>query len=234
MTTPVACPTFPSTFAATTEAVHAIAEHVLCVARHHATGRVGLRPTALGVETPPLGPDERTVGIEGDELVDRDRRGERRSPITTVRAAARFVGVEPGVPGRLWTPVTHPDLDAPLVVDPSAVDALASWFTFTAAALSGLAATGAPIEPLTLWPEGFDLATSGAGANFGGSPGDRFIAEPYLYVGPHRQPFPGAGAGAGAGYWNASFGAALRVGARTGLDDAVDFLVHGYRLVTAG
>ena len=39
--------------------------------------------------------------------------------------------------------------------------------------------------------------------NYGASPGDDHIADPYLYVGPHAGPPPGDPA-----FWNAPFGAA--------------------------
>jgi hypothetical protein len=198
--------------------------------RHRATGRVGLQPSPHGVETPPFDDHERVVGVSGAELVDR-RTGapERRAPITTVRAAADFFGVPAGVPGHLWKPVTEP-VDAPFAVDPTAVAALASWFAFVGAALDALRthadAAGAALDPLTLWPEGFDLATTGAGVNYGGSPGDRFVAEPYLYVGPVDRPFPSSG----GPFWNAPFGASLRYGEIGSLEQAVAFLTTGFDL----
>lgn len=220
----------PSTFHTTVDAVHAIAEHVLCVARYDATGRVGLRPTVDGVETPPFGPTDRVVGIDGDELVDRDADGERRAPITTIDAAARFFDVEAGVPGGLWTPATRPQPHRLLEVDRAAVQALADWYAVTAAALAGLAEAGAELEPLTLWPEGFDLATAGGGVNFGGSPGDRRVGVPYLYVGPHRRPFPATA----DDFWNEPFGAAVRHDEIDSVDDATAFLVRGFHLTRAG
>src|SRR5437868_903278 len=54
-----------------------------------------------------------------------------------------------------------------------------------------------------LWPEHFDVGITAAGINYGASPGDDHIAEPYLYVGPHDGPAPGDPA-----FWNAPFGAA--------------------------
>jgi hypothetical protein len=44
-----------------------------------------------------------------------------------------------------------------------------------------------------IWPEHFDLGcevgeeAAGGRANYGASPGDKDIAEPYLYVGPHDE-----------------------------------------------
>jgi hypothetical protein len=54
-----------------------------------------------------------------------------------------------------------------------------------------------------LWPEHFDVGMTAAGINYGASPGDDQIPDPYLYVGPHDGPPPGDPA-----FWNAPFGAA--------------------------
>ena len=218
----------PATYAETRTALHALAEQVLCVARHGSAGRVGMVAALDGVATPPFGPTERTVAIEADELVDRDRHGERRAPISTVRAAAEFLGVSPGVPGSLWSPQTAVDLDAPLAVDSEAVAALADWYGFVSAALDGLRQAGAPLDQLTLWPEGFDLATTGGAVNYGGSPGDRYLDGPYLYVGPFERSFPAAD----PPYWNAAFGAALPYDRIGSFDEAVAFLVRGYHLTS--
>ena len=217
-------------FAATVASIHVLAEHVLCVARHASVGRIGLVASANGVATPAFGDDDRVVAIEGAELVDRSRAGERRAPITTARAAAQFFRVSPGVPGGLWRPVTPLDLDAPLLVDLDASRALAAWFGFVDEALAALASGGADLEPSTLWPEGFDLATTGAAVNYGGSTGDGFLDQPYLYVGPHDHDFPVAD----PPYWNASFGAALRYDDIASYEDAVAFLVRGFELTSGG
>ena len=55
----------------------------------------------------------------------------------------------------------------------------------------------AGLEPV-LWPEHLDVAITVDEVNYGISPGDDAIAEPYAYVGPHRprqalkQPFGAA------------------------------------------
>ncbi len=51
-----------------------------------------------------------------------------------------------------------------------------------------------------MWPEHFDVAFRLDDINFGVSPGDNHIDEPYAYVGP---PTPRTGA-----FWNQPFGAA--------------------------
>lgn len=221
-------PTFPASFAVTRAAVHALARHVLGAVVFEATGRCELRPAADGVETPPFGPGDRVIGVEGDELVDRDRSGERRAPITTVRDAARFVGVAPGVPGGRRRPVTTAVLDEPLAVERAAVQALADWYAVSAAALAAVARAGAALDPVTLRPDRFDLVAFDGRALYGGSPGDGSISVPHVYVRPRARPFPAAR----DGFWNAPFGAALRCDEMESPGTAADFLVRGFALTT--
>jgi hypothetical protein len=70
------------------------------------------------------------------------------------------------------------------------------------------------------------VARPGLKVNLGGSPGDGFCAEPYLYVGPWTSDRPGDPA-----FWNAPFGAIARASALQGdtIERAVDFLLEGYR-----
>ena len=75
----------------------------------------------------------------------------------------------------------------------------------------------------TLWPEHFDLAISSSEVNFGVSPGDEAITEPYAYVGPWAKPLPGD-----AAFWNESFGAAVRRRDIATVDDLVDFFRAGW------
>jgi len=53
-------------------------------------------------------------------------------------------------------------------------------------------------------PEHFDVGITAAAINYGASPGDDHVADPYLYVSPHDGPPPGRD----AAFWNAPFGAA--------------------------
>jgi hypothetical protein len=77
-----------------------------------------------------------------------------------------------------------------------------------------------------IWPEHFDLGTDvavgGGRANLGVSPGDRFSAEPYLYVGPWSADRPGD-----AAYWNASFGALATWSEIPEVDAADAFFARG-------
>jgi hypothetical protein len=102
----------PPTLASTRASLHALAEQVLCAVRYQDVGRVGLTPWPDGLGTPPFGDNGRAVGVRGTELVDVAGESERRTPVTTLRAAGAFFGVAPGAPD-LWTPVTMVDGDAP-------------------------------------------------------------------------------------------------------------------------
>lgn len=212
------------TLLATREAMHRIAEHILSPARYAAEGRIGLRPAPYGIATPPFGPTGRTVALEGLELLVADAAGQRRAPVSTLRAAGEFVGLAPGAPAHVYTPYTPLEPDAPLVLDPGAVRLLADWFALGDAALARFAADIAADAPsaATLWPEHFDLGIAAADVNYGFSPGDPHEHGPYVYVGPHAGPPADAD-----GFWNASFGAARTIAEIGSLDAAVAFLHEG-------
>jgi hypothetical protein len=207
---------------------HRVAEHVLAAARYAASGRIGLRPSPTGVRTPPFGPDGRVIEIDCTDLVLTAAGTSHRSPITTLRAAGLFVGIEPGAPAGVYTPATPLALDEPLAVDPAAARVLAGWFSLGEHALQAFSseiADEAPSEA-QLWPEHFDLGITAAAVNYGASPGDSLRGGPYLYVGPH------AGAPADAsGFWNAPFGAALDMHDVGSADEAVAFFRTGHDLV---
>ena len=218
----------PSSFRNTCNSLHALAEHVLSTARYQRVERFVLQLNPRGFETPPFGEDNTVLAVEGIELVVTDNRGSRRTSVTTIRAAAAFVGVEPGLPRSLWEATTPLVLDATLDIDPLAVQALADWYEFSRGALTALRdrATADTYAPIQLFPQGFDLATNAAEVNYGGSPGDSFCDEPYLYVGPVNRPFPTPT----DSFWNAGFGALLRYSEMKSHENAVEFLWRGREL----
>jgi len=99
--------------------------------------------------------------------------------------------------------------DDPIVVDPDAARVVLDTFASGDLALRRFAPDAVPV----LWPEHFDLAITEAEVNYGVSPGDAHLPEPYAYVGPWT---PRTGA-----FWNTAFGGARPL---TELDD-VDALV---------
>ena len=171
--------------------MHALAEHVVAPARYHADGRIGLTTTPGGFGTPVYREGER-VRVDGVELVHERPGTSTRVGITTLAAAAQFVGIPLGAPREVYTPKTDIAADSPLSVRADAARALAAWYAFGAAALDELReAYGAHMpSAATIWPEHFDLACELGDAdnltraNYGVSPGDDAIDQPYLYVGP--------------------------------------------------
>ena len=183
-------PELPSSYTSTREALHALADQVLAGAYYRAAKHIGLRPAPRGFGTPVFGDDER-VRVDGTAIVHERGGVERRAEITTLRAAAEFVGVPLGAPA-VYEAATSLDPDAPLAVDHEAVLVLGDWYALGGALLHDLrsAHDELPSTESQIWPEHFDLACElgdeGAGtrANYGASPGDAAIPEPYLYVGP--------------------------------------------------
>jgi hypothetical protein len=215
----------PGSFAATRDALHRVAARVLAAARYAAVGRMGLVVVPGGFGTPVF--DGRRLLVVDAMLSD----GRRRQPFTDLLDAEAFAGVDPAA-------TLHPALDlpadpaAPLAVDPAAASVLAHWFALGQTLLDTMVDRVGPAEEpsaITLWPEHFDVALEsgapGTRANYGASPGDDAIDEPYLYVGPH-QPRQGS-------FWNAGFGAALTYGdIRAGADPDA-FLRRGRDLLAA-
>ncbi len=223
----------PPSFVSTRDGLHGLACYAVAPARKARTGRIGLRPVGEGIGTPPF-EDGSRIAVEGDRLI---LGPDREAPITTVRAAAELLGIElspdPGV-GHDLPPFT-PDDD--LDVDADASRWLGRWYGFGAGQLERLARRlgDGTVSEAQLWPEHFDLAVVvdlvGDHVNVGFSPGDAYLSEPYVYVGPQN---PTALDG---DYWNAPFGATLtHVDLRAAADPdnlTETFIAEGLRLVAA-
>src|SRR3954471_10881762 len=203
----------------TRESWHRVAEHVLAAGQFAAAGTIRLRPWPGGFATT-VGIDGRRLAVVGDRLLLIDGDVSHSQPLTTMRAAAAFAGVTPGLRGS-YVPATSADPDAALRIDVAAARRLADWYALGDAALRRFAEQiGPPVEPV-LWPEHFDVAITLDGVNYGASPGDEAMPEPHLYVGPHGGP-PSADR-----FWNATFGAAAAAGRISTTDDAVAFFSAG-------
>lgn len=196
----------PATLGTTREALRAVACYALSPARKARTGRIGLRSTGDGFGTPPFDDGSRFV-VRGDRIAVEPGEG---VPITTVRAAAEFLGIEPSEDPGVGHDLPPYEPDADLVVDAEASLVLGVWYAFGQRCLDALRAglDGAEMSEAQLWPEHFDLAVTvelagGPRVNVGFSPGDAGHDRPYVYVGPFDT------AGLTGEYWNAPFGAAL-------------------------
>jgi hypothetical protein len=202
----------------TRRSLHRAAEHVLAAALKRATGQIALRAVPGGVATPPL-PDGRVVSLLGPDVVVDGGDGVRRERLTTVRAAARLVGTEPGFPWTKHPPATPDEPDAALDVDDAAAAVLDDWFGLGARTLAAWWGEVAPDEPpeAQVFPEHFDLAIAAGEVNYGFSPGDDAQPLPYLYVGPWSPPQQD-------GFWNAEFGAYRTIEQVDDLEGALGFL----------
>ena len=181
----------PDSFVATRDGLHRLAEHVIAPARYRVDGHIWLVATPGGFGTPTIGDGER-VRVDGVELVHERPGTSTRVGITTLSVAARFIGVPLGAPAGVYTPATSCDPDTALGLDAEAAGVLAAWIELGDSVLAELRETYAAHKPTNtaLWPEHFDLAcllgdeSEGTRANYGASPGDDVIPQPYLYVGP--------------------------------------------------
>jgi hypothetical protein len=206
----------------TRDSWHRVAEHVLAAGQFAASGTIRLRRSPGGFATT-AGVDGRQLAVVGLSLVVSEGDTSRTTPFSTLGALAAFAGVRPGLRGS-YSPSTSADPDAPLTGDADAAELLGAWFTLGDSVLRRFAAeAGRPQEPV-LWPEHFDLGVIVDAVNYGCSPGDEAIGEPYLYVMPH------AGPPARDTFWNAPFGAAVTADRIRTEDDAVAFFAEGRAL----
>jgi hypothetical protein len=157
-------------------ALHTVAEHILGAASYAAVGHIGLRANESGFATQDL--NGRTFTVSGPCLTDGER--SLALPGSTLRGVADWAQVVPGAPATVYTPTTPLDLETPLQIDAECAVMLGEWFAGMQIVLTSVF----PNETIQLWPEHFDLATSVNEANFGASPGDSQMPEPYLYFGP--------------------------------------------------
>jgi hypothetical protein len=208
---------------ATRDAWHRLAEHVLAAARYAVTGRIGLLPAPGGFATPAFGADACVLAVDLDEFVVTRNGQQQRTRIATVAQVADFASITPGAPAQVYPPATPLELNALLRIDRSAARLLADWYLLGAQALARFAAAVSDDVPTSaqLWPEHFDLAIAAARINYGVSPGDVHVAEPYLYVGPFDGPLPADE------FWNAPFGAVRRHHEVSSVETAVDFFQTG-------
>ncbi|MGN6608168.1 MAG: hypothetical protein ACTHMS_14290 [Jatrophihabitans sp.] len=198
----------------TRRALHAVAEHLLAGPQYRASGRIRLAVTADGFATV-ADPAVRLAGAEVSA-------GDRTCPVAgTVRRLGFALGLEPGRPEGLYEDGSGVGLDDTLTVDPDAAGIVLAALITGDAALREFA----PDETPVLWPEHFDVAIRIDEVNYGVSPGDGFVPEPYAYVGVHPVP-PG-------GFWNAPFGAARPLRELGRAADVAAFFAEG-RAASAG
>jgi hypothetical protein len=174
----------------TRRSLHGVAELLLAGPQHRATGRIDLSVADGGFATAA----EPALRVEGDELLA----GSARVRLTgrTYADVAAEVGLEAGEPAGVYSggPGIRPGETIVLAAGP--LNLLLRAFADGDRALREFAPDATPV----LWPEHFDVAIALDQVNYGVSPGDGHLGEPYAYVGPFE---PRRGE-----FWNAPFGAA--------------------------
>jgi hypothetical protein len=197
--------------AVTRRSLHGVAELVLAGPQYRATGRLRLRVVPGGFATtlePRLRVDGSLVAGEGGQAVALSGR--------TPRALGAELGVAAGRPEGAYDGGSGVDPDEVLAVDPGQAGVITGALALGQDALTAFA----PGESPVLWPEHFDVAIRVHDVNFGVSPGDGFIEEPYAYVGV--SPLP-----AGDAFWNAPFGAAVPLRELAGVSAVTGFFAEG-------
>ena len=174
--------------ATTRRSLHAVAELLLAGPQHRASDTVRLRVSPGGFRTTKE-PDVRVVGTE---VAAADRRCAIAD--TTARSIGAALGLDAGGPVDVYHDGSNAALDDVLAVDAAAAARLAAAYELGDTALRLFA----PDEQPVLWPEHFDVAIRVDGVNYGVSPGDDYLPEPYAYVGVDPVPADA--------YWNAPFG----------------------------
>jgi hypothetical protein len=189
----------------TRRALHGVAELLLAGPQYRAAGTIRLLVTATGFRALKQ-PD---VRVDGVDLVVAGQRFAIAGH--TCAQLATAAGIRPGPPEGLYHDGSGVELDEPLHLDPEAARRLARCWADGDKALRALAPDQQPV----LWPEHFDVGIRTEDTNYGVSPGDTYLPEPYAYVTP---PTPRED-----GFWNAPFGAARPMADLDGPDALLAF-----------
>lgn len=193
----------------TRRALHAVAELLLAGPQYRASGTIRLRVQPGGFATV-ADPELR---VDRTELVSGGRRFTLQG--ATCAAVARAAGIDVGPPVGLYAEGCGADPDDVLDLDPAA----AAWITDCFASGDAALRRFAPDQQPVLWPEHFDLGVAVDAVNYGVSPGDGYLAEPYAYVGPWTR--------RDGGFWNAPFGAVRPMRELTGVHAVEEFFSAG-------
>jgi hypothetical protein len=197
--------------AATRRSLHGVAELVLAGPQYRATGRLRLAVIPGGFATT----QSPGLRVEGDRVA-----GAAGMPVAIGGRTPRDLGTELGVvagrPEGAYADGSGVGADETLEVDPEQAAAICAALSVGHDALASFA----PAETPVLWPEHFDVAIRVDEVNYGVSPGDGFLAEPYAYVGVASVP-------GGDQFWNAPFGAAVPLRELGGVAAVTGFFTEG-------
>ena len=222
----------PAGYPEARNAFHRLAYAIVAETRRCANTKFGLRYTRGGFGTPFFG-DDQQVRVQDGLLIVQQGASVRHSAITSLRAAAEFVGVQPGTAAAEHDSPPLGDVDSDLETTSETGAFLGDWFGFSWAVLEELRVTPGAVdaERTQLWPGHLDPAAAigsaelGQRATYGCSPGDDAHDEPYLYVGAWGD------VDRADPYWNeTSFnGASLPYAALVGTDNAVQTALDFFR-----
>ncbi len=225
-------PPVPSAYPAARDGYHRLAYGVVAEARRRANTKFGLRYTRGGFGTPFFGDDEQ-VRVEHGRLVHQKGDDVASTGLSTLRAAADFLGIEPGTEAGEHDSPALGNLDADLGATLDTGEFLGAWFGFAWAVLEELRLTAGAtgVDRTQLWPGHFDPAIAmgdadaGGRATFGASPGDGGHDEPYLYV------VPWGDVDRGDPFWNATTftGASMSYADLRTADDPVTRAIEFFR-----
>lgn len=171
--------------------MHGVAELVLAGPQYRRSGTIKLRAVPGGFATIQQ-PD---LAVRGNLLVAGDQQIGVLSGLSYAELAAA-ADVEAAAPKGLYATGSGVQPDDPILADPELAQVIARAFGHGDAALRLLDPAAVPV----LWPEHFDIGITIDEVNYGISPGDGHLPEPYAYIGPWT---PREGP-----FWNVSFGAA--------------------------
>jgi hypothetical protein len=197
--------------AVTRRSLHGVAELVLAGPQHRNGGGIRLRVVPGGFATVAW-PGLR---VDGHQLVT----SAGPLPLTGSYAElAHAAGVEASPLDDVYSGGPKIHVHEQIELDPAAARLLADAFGHGDAALQVLA----PHEMPVLWPEHFDVGITVDEINYGVSPGDDAIPEPYAYVSPWKPPT--------GDFWNAPFGAARPMTELPGAAAVAEFFAAGRAL----
>jgi len=209
----------------TRRSLHAVAEGLLAGPQYRATGtiRLAVRPGGFAASRP-YG-DCSVIAVDGADLLV--VRGDHRLqlPLTgTCGDLAAAAGLPVDRLDDVYPGGVRPEPSTRIDVDPDAAATLAAGWNLGDRALRAFGAevTGDPDPKPVLWPEHFDVALGVDGSDYGVSPGDDAIPEPYAYI---SSATPNTGA-----FWNQPFGAARSLSDLPDLHAVIDFYRTGHAL----
>ena len=199
----------------TRRALHAVAELLIAGPQYEAVGdiRLAVRPGGFGgwnASDP--------SAVSGTELITPAGRFSLGGSVTDL---ARRAGITPRPLRDVYTGGPEFSIDDSTDVTASAAEILLQAFADGDTALRKLEPGQLPV----LWPEHFDIGITVDEVNYGVSPGDGAIGEPYAYVGPWQVPV--------GTFWNQSFGAARPLSRLASAAAILEFFQEGRHIAGA-